>query len=67
MNGEGPLIRMRGIARRFGSVHAMCGADFACGAGETHALLGENGAGNWVADSSRNHATVGAQMLGRTA
>src|SRR5262245_33381348 len=36
---------MRGIEKRFGSVHALRGADFACGSGEIHALLGENGAG----------------------
>ena len=36
---------MRGVSRRFGSVQALHGADFACAAGEIHALLGENGAG----------------------
>ncbi|MEK7667337.1 MAG: ATP-binding cassette domain-containing protein, partial [Gemmatimonadota bacterium] len=33
------------MSRRFGSVQALHGADFACAAGEIHALLGENGAG----------------------
>ncbi len=36
---------MRGIAKRFGAVQALCGVDFACAGGEVHALLGENGAG----------------------
>jgi general nucleoside transport system ATP-binding protein len=36
---------MRGIAKRFGSVHALRGADFMLARGELHALLGENGAG----------------------
>ncbi len=39
------LIEMRGIVRHFGSAVALRGADFACDAGEIHALLGENGAG----------------------
>ncbi len=40
-----PIVDMRGITRRFGSAVALRGADFACEAGEIHALLGENGAG----------------------
>ena len=36
---------MRGISKRFGSVQALRGADFALAPGELHALLGENGAG----------------------
>jgi general nucleoside transport system ATP-binding protein len=36
---------MRGIAKRFGSVQALRGADFMLAPGEVHALLGENGAG----------------------
>jgi simple sugar transport system ATP-binding protein len=36
---------MRGISKRFGSVQALRGADFALAQGELHALLGENGAG----------------------
>jgi simple sugar transport system ATP-binding protein len=36
---------MRGIAKRFGSVQALRGADFVLAPGELHALLGENGAG----------------------
>jgi simple sugar transport system ATP-binding protein len=36
---------MRGIAKRFGSVQALRGADFMLAPGELHALVGENGAG----------------------
>jgi len=51
-------VRMRGIAKHFGSVQALRGADFSSTPGEIHALLGENGAGK------RTRAAVGAMMLG---
>jgi general nucleoside transport system ATP-binding protein len=40
-----PGLELRAIHRRFGSVHALRGADFTLPPGEVHALLGENGAG----------------------
>ena len=40
-----PVLELLGIHRRFGSVHALRGADFTLLPGEVHALLGENGAG----------------------
>ena len=40
-----PALALRGIRKRFGSVQALRGADFALMPGELHALLGENGAG----------------------
>jgi ABC-type uncharacterized transport system ATPase subunit len=40
-----PALALRGIRKRFGSVHALRGADFTLVPGELHALLGENGAG----------------------
>jgi general nucleoside transport system ATP-binding protein len=40
-----PALRLTGIHKRFGSVHALRGADFTLWPGEVHALLGENGAG----------------------
>jgi ABC-type uncharacterized transport system ATPase subunit len=40
-----PALALTGIHRRFGSVHALRGADFTLLPGELHALLGENGAG----------------------
>ncbi len=38
-------LRLRGIDKRFGSVHAVAGVDLDVFAGEIHALVGENGAG----------------------
>jgi simple sugar transport system ATP-binding protein len=40
-----PALELTGIHKRFGSVHALRGADFTLMRGEVHALLGENGAG----------------------
>ena len=40
-----PALELIGIRKRFGSVHALHGADFTLLPGELHALLGENGAG----------------------
>jgi len=46
---------MRGVSKRFGSVQALRGADFAVAPGELHALLGENGAGK----TTLMHVAVG--------
>jgi simple sugar transport system ATP-binding protein len=40
-----PLLRLRGITKRFLGVTALQGVDLSVRAGEIHALLGENGAG----------------------
>ena len=39
------VLRIRGVAKRFGSVVALRGADLDVRAGEVHALMGANGAG----------------------
>ena len=40
-----PLLQLRDIHKRFGTVQALMGAGLVAHAGEVHALLGENGAG----------------------
>ena len=40
-----PLLRMRGIDKRYGGVHALTGVDLDVATGAIHAILGENGAG----------------------
>lgn len=40
-----PLVRLRGVRRRFGSVLALDAADLDLRAGEVHGILGANGAG----------------------
>jgi general nucleoside transport system ATP-binding protein len=45
LNPVPAVLELAGIEKRFGSVQALRGADFALAPGEVHALLGENGAG----------------------
>ena len=44
-NGDGPVIEVRGVKRRFGSFYAVKGITFQVGRGEVFGLLGANGAG----------------------
>jgi ABC-type sugar transport system ATPase subunit len=43
--GEAPVIATRGIAKHFGTVHALRGVDLEVYAGEIVGLVGDNGAG----------------------
>lgn len=56
-----PLLELRGIDQRFGSVRALSAADFSLAPGEFHALLGENGAGK----STLMHIAFGMQRPDR--
>jgi branched-chain amino acid transport system ATP-binding protein len=40
-----PTLRLRGVGRRFGGLHAVSGVDLDVGRGERRAILGPNGAG----------------------
>jgi ABC-type sugar transport system ATPase subunit len=43
--GDAPLLRLRGIGKSFGPVHALAGIDLDIPAGQVTALVGDNGAG----------------------
>jgi len=45
MTDDNVVLKMRGIAKRYGAVNALQGVDFTLRRGEVMALLGENGAG----------------------
>ncbi len=44
-DGDTPLLRLRGIGKSFGPVHALAGIDLDIPAGKVTALVGDNGAG----------------------
>jgi ABC-2 type transport system ATP-binding protein len=44
-SGAGPVIRVRGLTKRYGDVQAVAGIDFDVAKGEICGLLGPNGAG----------------------
>src|SRR5258705_12584806 len=41
-----PLLSLKGLDKRFGATHALKAVDLEFEAGEVHAIVGENGAGN---------------------
>jgi ABC-type sugar transport system ATPase subunit len=43
--GSGPLLKVRGLVKRYGNVNVLTDVDFAATRGRVHALLGANGAG----------------------
>ncbi len=45
MDDARPLLRMEGVSKRYGGVHALEKADLTVTPGRIHAILGENGAG----------------------
>jgi branched-chain amino acid transport system ATP-binding protein len=45
VDGAEPILRLRGVGRRFGGVHAVRTVDLEVRAGERRAVLGPNGAG----------------------
>ncbi len=45
VDAAAPILRLRGVGRRFGGVHAVRDADLEVSPGERRALLGPNGAG----------------------
>jgi branched-chain amino acid transport system ATP-binding protein len=44
-DGAAPILRLRGVGRRFGGVHAVRGVELEIRPGERRAILGPNGAG----------------------
>jgi ABC-type transporter Mla maintaining outer membrane lipid asymmetry ATPase subunit MlaF len=51
------ILKMQGIEKRFGGVHALRGVDFDISAGEAVALVGERGQVNLDEDSRRRAST----------
>ncbi|MBW7920994.1 MAG: sugar ABC transporter ATP-binding protein [Rubellimicrobium sp.] len=60
-----PIVELRNVSKRFGSVVALRGISFAARAGEVHCLLGDNGAGKstLIKTLSGVHTPTEGEML----
>jgi simple sugar transport system ATP-binding protein len=43
--GSDPIVRLKGVGKRFGNITALSGVDLQVGGGEVTSILGDNGAG----------------------
>ncbi|SEB99889.1 monosaccharide ABC transporter ATP-binding protein, CUT2 family [Paramicrobacterium humi] len=65
VSADAPLLRLSGVVKRFGPVHALNGIDLDIPAGEVTALVGDNGAGksSLIKAIAGIHPVDGGRML----
>jgi len=68
VSGDGPVIHVRGLRKRYGGLEAVAGVDFDVERGEVFALLGPNGAGKTtiveILEGHRRRSEGEARVLG---